>query len=88
MTEGVRLDLAGMLYYNRTEHRWFHPPLESAHGTMTEHPHHGPHRHDGPRRVEPVSVSPSILRMSAVERLIAVAVVIAALWVAVRWAVS
>jgi hypothetical protein len=48
-------------------------------------------RHSHPvtlRRAEPVSVSPSILRMSAVERLGAVAVVIAALWAAVHWAVS
>ncbi|HLN08395.1 MAG TPA: hypothetical protein VK281_05485 [Xanthobacteraceae bacterium] len=40
------------------------------------------------RHAEPVSVSPSILRMSAVERIGAVAVVIAALWAAVYWAVS
>jgi hypothetical protein len=48
-------------------------------------------RHSHPvahRRAEPASVSPSILRMSAGERLGAVAVLIAALWAAVHWAVS
>jgi len=48
-------------------------------------------RHSHPvtrRRAEPVSVSPSILRMSAAERLGVVAVVVAALWAAVHWAVS
>jgi hypothetical protein len=40
------------------------------------------------RRIEPASVSPSILRMSAFERLGVVAVVIVALWAAVHWAVS
>jgi hypothetical protein len=55
---------------------------------MAAHRHDTPHRHDELRQVTPVSVSPSILRMSAVERLLAVAVVIAALWAAVRWATA
>ena len=40
------------------------------------------HRH------HPVSVLPSILRLSAWERLAAVGLVIAALWAAVLWAMS
>jgi len=52
------------------------------------------HRHDeghglaAPRHAEPATVSPSILRMSAFERLAVVAVVIVALWAAVHWAIS
>lgn len=37
---------------------------------------------------EPASISPSILRLSAWERLAAVAVVAAVLWGAVFWAMS
>jgi hypothetical protein len=55
---------------------------------MSVHRHDATHRHGEPRRAEPVSVSASILRMSAAERLVAVAVVIVVLWAAVRWAVS
>jgi hypothetical protein len=49
---------------------------------MTHHSHPVGHRH------HPVSVSPSILRLSAWQRLAAVAIVIGALWVAVHWAMS
>jgi hypothetical protein len=49
---------------------------------MTHHSHPVGHRH------QPVSVSPSILRLSAWERLAAVAVLIAALWAAVHLAMS
>jgi hypothetical protein len=55
---------------------------------MTVHRHDATHRHGEPRRADSVTVSPSILRMSAAERLVAVALVIVALWAAVRWAVS
>jgi hypothetical protein len=49
---------------------------------MTHH-HHAPgHAHP------PASVSPSILRLSAWERLAVAAVIIAALWGAVAWAIS
>jgi hypothetical protein len=37
---------------------------------------------------EPVSIAPSILRLSATQRIAAVGVVIAALWAAVFWAMS
>ena len=47
------------------------------------HHHHAPgHAHP------PASISPSILRLSALERVAAVAVVIAVLWGAVFWAMQ
>jgi len=46
--------------------------------------HHHHHGHEHP----PASISPSILRLSALERLAAVAVIIAALWGAVIWAMN
>ena len=47
------------------------------------------HRHShGDAPHEPATISPSILRMSAWERLAAVAVVIALLWAAVHWATA
>jgi hypothetical protein len=49
---------------------------------MTHHSHPVGHRH------QPVSVAPSILRLSAWERVIAAAVLIAALWLAVGWAMA
>ena len=45
-----------------------------------QHHHHPGHAHP------PVSVAPSILRMSVWERLAAVSVVIVLLWVVVEWA--
>jgi hypothetical protein len=54
----------------------------------TSHRHPSADRRGESRRAQPVSVSRSILRMSVGERLLAVSVVIAALWAAVRWAVS
>lgn len=51
--------------------------------TMEPHHHHHPgHAHP------PASVSPSILRLSALERLAAVAILIAVLWGAVFWAMA
>jgi hypothetical protein len=49
---------------------------------MTHHQHPVGHRH------QPASVSPSILRLSAWERLGAAAILIGVLWVAVHWAMS
>ena len=50
---------------------------------MEPHSHHHPgHAHP------PAIVSPSILRLSALERLAAAAVLIVALWGAVAWAMS
>ena len=48
------------------------------------HPHH--HHHPGQGH-PPASISPSILRMSVVQRLAIVAAVIALLWATVWWAV-
>ncbi len=47
------------------------------------------HHHHHPGHAHPAAtVSPSILRLSALERLAAAAVVIVALWGAVFWAMS
>jgi hypothetical protein len=51
---------------------------------VTDHHHHHHPGHSHP----PATVSPSILRLSAYERLAAVAVMIVALWGAVFWAMS
>jgi hypothetical protein len=48
---------------------------------LMAHHHHEPGAH-------PVTISPSILRLSAWERLAVVAVIVAALWGAVHWAVT
>lgn len=53
---------------------------------MQPHAHHhppGPHPHD-----HRVQVMPSLLRLSALERLAAGAVIIAVLWAAILWAMS
>jgi hypothetical protein len=47
---------------------------------ISHHHHHPGHRHP------PATVHPSILRLSAWERLAAAAVVVATLWTAVLWA--
>ena len=50
---------------------------------MDAHHHHHPgYAHP------PATISPSILRLSALERLAAVAVVVAVLWGAVFWAMA
>jgi hypothetical protein len=46
------------------------------------------HRHDAIHGHPPRSASPSLLRMSAVERLAAVLAVAGALWIATWWIVS
>jgi len=53
--------------------------------TFCMEPHH--HHHPGHAH-PPATVSPSILRLSALERLAAVAVLIVALWGAVIWAMA
>jgi hypothetical protein len=64
-----------MQYYNI--HR------QSTFKTAMTHHHHAPgHAHP------PASVSPSILRLSAWERLSVAAVIIVVLWGAVAWAIS
>ena len=53
--------------------------------TFRMEPHH--HHHLGHAH-PPATISPSILRLSALVRLAAVAALIAALWAAVFWAMS
>jgi hypothetical protein len=55
---------------------------------MSHHDHHHHHHHAPGHAHPPATVSPSILRMSALERLAAVTVVIAVLWGAVMWALA
>jgi hypothetical protein len=57
-------------------------PQSRSHGRA-----HG-HHHAAEERHPPASIAPSILRMSAAERLAVVAVVIAALWGTVYWALT
>jgi hypothetical protein len=54
-----------------------------------DHDHgHGHHHHHPGHAHPPATVSPSILRLSALERIAAVGVMIAALWGAVFWAMQ
>jgi hypothetical protein len=59
---------------------------------MTHHHHHHSHdhshHHPAGQAHPPAAVSPSILRLSVLERLAAVSLVIAALWGAVFWAMG
>jgi hypothetical protein len=56
--------------------------LETSRGeALLSYHHHAPGAH-------PVTVPPSILRLSAWERLAFVAVVVACLWAAVLWAMA
>lgn len=57
------------------------PLIGSRREALLSHHHHAPGAH-------PVTVRPSILRLSAWERLAFVAVIIACLWAAVHWAIS
>ena len=65
-----------VLYYNIAEFALFLPVVK---GLMTHH-HHGGAPHPSP------TVSPSLLRLSAVERLAGAGVLIALIWAAVFWA--
>jgi hypothetical protein len=60
-------------------------PVPLKYDMPAQHPHH--HHHPGAGH-PPATVSPSILRMSMVERLGLAAVMIAALWGMVFWAVK
>jgi hypothetical protein len=53
---------------------------------MTAHHHH--HRHAPGHAHPPAMVAPSILRLSAWQRLGASAILIVLLWVAVAWAIG
>ena len=62
---------------------WTSPKCDTITFSMEPHHHHHPgHAHP------PATISPSILRLSALERLAAVTVLIAALWGAVIWAMA
>ena len=52
---------------------------------MSDHDHHGHHHHDPGHAHPPAGVAPSILRLSALERLGVAAGLIALLWAAVFW---
>ena len=66
-----------------TDRVWTSDECDNITFRMEPHHHHHPgHAHP------PATVSPSILRLSALERLAAVAVLIAALWGAVIWAMA
>jgi hypothetical protein len=54
---------------------------------MNDHGHHHPHRHNHSGHVHPpASVHPSILRLSALQRLGFAVVLIALIWAAAFWA--
>jgi hypothetical protein len=53
--------------------------------THVQHPHH--HHHPGEGH-PPAAISPSMLRMSVFERLAIAAVLVAALWGVVAWAMT
>ena len=53
-----------------------------------EHHHDAHHHHHAGHAHPPARVAPSILRLSALERIAAVAVVIVVLWGAVIWAMA
>lgn len=73
-----------MLYYNKYVDVPRSGSLRVAMPTHV-HPHH--HHHPG-RGHPPASISPSILRMSVLERLAVAAVLIVVLWGAVFWAMK
>jgi hypothetical protein len=50
--------------------------------------HHHHHHHDPDHAHPSAAVAPSLLRLSAAERLVGAAVVIALLWGAVFWAIA
>jgi hypothetical protein len=50
------------------------------------HHHHGHHHHNPEQRHPPATANPSILRMSALERLAFAAALIALLWGSAFWA--
>jgi hypothetical protein len=54
---------------------------------MSDHDHHGHHHHRHPGHVHPpAGVTPSILRLSALQRLAVSAGLIVLLWLAAFWA--
>ena len=55
---------------------------------MPTHVHDHHHHHHPGEGHPPASISPSILRLSAVERLAASAVLIVLIWAAVFWAMA
>jgi hypothetical protein len=55
---------------------------------MTDHSHHHNHHHQPGEGHPPASVSMSILRLSAVQRLAASGIAIAMIWGVVLWAMA
>jgi hypothetical protein len=55
---------------------------------MTDHSHHHHHHHRPGEGHPPASVSMSILRLSALERLAAAGIAIAMIWGVVFWAMA
>jgi hypothetical protein len=68
-----------MLYYNKAD------PAEGQDVMSHEHHHHH-HHHPQGQAHPPAATSPSILRLSVVERLGIALVLIAVIWAAVFWA--
>ena len=66
-----------MLYYNKTSFAAQNSRCEAR----LSHHHHAPGAH-------PVTIPPSLLRLSAWQRLAFAAVIIACLWAAVFWAMA
>jgi len=75
------LDRTNLLQYNTRDQNRSAVPTGVATMSTLRHSHG-----DAPH--EPATISPSILRLSAWERLAAVAVLIAILWGAVHWAIA
>ncbi len=55
---------------------------------MSDHDHHPHHHHHPGHAHPPASVHPSILRLSVLQRLASVSVLIALLWGGVLWAMQ
>ena len=83
MGPGSRRALPGLAGMTAENGLWISALCDNITFHMDAHHHHHPgHAHP------PATVSPSILRLSALERLAAAAVVIAVLWGAVFWAMA
>jgi hypothetical protein len=68
-----------MLYYNKAS-------ISAAGPAVMSHDHLHHHHHPPGHAHPPAAIAPSILRLSVVERLGIVSVLIALIWAAVFWA--
>jgi hypothetical protein len=81
------LDGGGCYIVTSTREQRVRPDVGAERKTMPTNVH--PHRHHHPGQGHPpASVSPSMLRMSVLERLAVAAALIALLWGAVFWAMQ